>query len=129
MNQSNSLYHGYRFPAEIICHLLERSKSDEANLVTYDIWMKSTLCRYDVNDDISGAVDHNGNVLDNLVQKRKDKHAAAHFFKKLKKDQGRSAKEIVTDKLTPYGAMRKVVMPTSMHCDALLCEYSCRNLT
>jgi putative transposase len=63
------------------------------------------------------AVDQDGDVLDILVQKRKDKQAAARFFKKLMKGQGRSAREIVTDKLPSYGAARKVIMPTSMHCD------------
>ena len=56
------------------------------------------------------------NVLDILVQKRKDKQAALRFFKKLMKGQGRSAREIVTDKLPSYGAARKAIMPTSMHC-------------
>jgi putative transposase len=45
------------------------------------------------------AVDQDGDVLDILVQKRKDKRAAERFFKKLMKGQGRSAREIVTDKL------------------------------
>jgi transposase-like protein len=40
-----------------------------------------------------------GDVVDILVQKRKDKKAAERFFKKLMKGQGRSAREIVTDKL------------------------------
>ena len=57
-----------------------------------------------------------GDVLDILVQKRKDKKAAERFFKKLMKGQGRSAREIVSDKLPSYGAARKAVMPTSMHC-------------
>jgi putative transposase len=38
------------------------------------------------------------------------------FFKKLMKGQKRSARKIVTDKLPSYGAARKAVMPTSMHC-------------
>jgi putative transposase len=50
------------------------------------------------------------------VQKRKDKRDAERFFKKLMKGQGRSAREIVTDKLPGYGAARKAIMPTSMHC-------------
>ncbi len=45
-------------------------------------------------------------------KKRKDKRAAERFFKKLMKGQGRSAREIVTDKLPSYGAARKAVMPT-----------------
>jgi putative transposase len=55
-------------------------------------------------------------VLDILVKKRKDKRAAARFIKKLMKGQGRSARQIVTDKLPSYGAARKAVMPISMHC-------------
>ena len=35
--------------------------------------------------------------------------AAVRFFKKLVKGRGRSAREIVTDKLPSYGAARKVV--------------------
>ncbi len=33
------------------------------------------------------------------------------------KGQGRSAREIVTDKLPSYGAARKIVMLTTMHCN------------
>jgi transposase-like protein len=62
------------------------------------------------------AVEQDGDVLDILVQKRKNKGAAVRFFKKLMKGQERSARKIVTDKLPSYGAARKVVMPTSMHC-------------
>jgi len=62
------------------------------------------------------AVDQDGDVLDVLVQKRKDKRAAERFFKKLMKGQGHSAREIVTDKLPCYGAARKAIMSTSMHC-------------
>ncbi len=58
-----------------------------------------------------------GDVLDILVQKRNDKQAASRFFRKLMKGQRRSAREIVTDKLPSYGAVRKVVLPTSMHRD------------
>jgi putative transposase len=62
------------------------------------------------------AVDQDGDVLDILVQKRKDKQAASRFFRKLMKTQSRSAREIVTDKLPSYGAARKEIMSTSMHC-------------
>jgi len=62
------------------------------------------------------AVDQDGDVLDILVQKRKDKQSAVRFFKKLMKGQGCSARKIATDKLPSYGAARKEIMPTSMHC-------------
>ena len=63
------------------------------------------------------AVDQDGDVLDILVQNRKNKQAALRFFKKLMKGQGRSARLIVSDKLPSYGAARKDLIPTSMHCD------------
>ena len=62
------------------------------------------------------AVDQDGDVLDILIQKRKDKQSAVRFFKKLMKGQGCSARKFVTDKLPSYGAARKIIMPTSMHC-------------
>ena len=62
------------------------------------------------------AVDLDGDVLDILIQKRKDKQAAIRFFKKLMKGQGRSARQIVTDKLPSYGAAKNEIMSTSMHC-------------
>jgi putative transposase len=61
-------------------------------------------------------VDQDGDVLDILVQKRKNKGAAVRFFKKLMKGQERSARKILTNKLPSYGAARKAVMPSSMHC-------------
>jgi putative transposase len=57
-----------------------------------------------------------GDVLDILVQKRKDKRAAERFFKKPMKGQGRSAREIFTDQLPSFGAARKAIMSTSRHC-------------
>ena len=58
------------------------------------------------------AVDQDGDILDILIQKRKDKMAAIRFFKKLMKGQHRSAREIITDKLPSYGAARKEIMPS-----------------
>jgi len=56
------------------------------------------------------------NVMDILVQKRKDKHAARRFFRKILKHQGPSPRRMVTDKLRSYGAAKKEVMPTVIHC-------------
>ncbi len=62
------------------------------------------------------AVDQDNNVIDILVQKRRDKRAAKRFFRKMLKDQGQSPRRMVTDKLKSYGAARKEVMPTVIHC-------------
>lgn len=54
------------------------------------------------------AVDQSGNVLDILMQSRRDKAAAKKFFRKLLKTQGFAPgfapRVIITDKLKSYGA-------------------------
>ena len=61
------------------------------------------------------AVDQDGEVIDILVQKRKDKRAALRFFKKLLKKQGRVPFELMTDKLKSYGSAQEEVMPSVTH--------------
>jgi putative transposase len=53
------------------------------------------------------AVDQDGNVLDILVQNRRDKAAARRFFRRLMKRTGAVPRVIVTDKLRSYGAARR----------------------
>ena len=50
------------------------------------------------------AVDDEGEVLDMLVQKRRNKHAALRLLRKLLKNQAIHPETIVTDKLASYGA-------------------------
>jgi putative transposase len=54
------------------------------------------------------AVDHEGEVLEAFVSKRRNRKAAVAFLKKAMKRYGRP-KEIVTDKLASYGAAMKVI--------------------
>ncbi|GAB3170696.1 IS6 family transposase [Streptomyces incanus] len=61
------------------------------------------------------AVDQDGNVLDTLVQNRRDKAAARRFFRKLLKRTGAVPRVIVTDKLRSYGAAHREVMPSAGH--------------
>jgi len=158
MNKTNQLYHGYRFPPEIISHAVwlyhrfclsfrdvEDLLAERGTVVSYetirrwcnkfrpayartikkhrgslgDTWYMDEVYIVMIRGErryLWRAVDQDGDVLDILVLKRKDKQAAERFFKKLMKGQGRSARKIVTDKLPSYGAARKVIMPTSMHC-------------
>jgi len=158
MNNRNRLYHGYRFPTEIISHSVwlyyrfclsfrdvEDLLAGRGIIVSYetirswcnkfgpayarsikkrrgslgDTWYMDEVYIVTVRGErryLWRAVDQDGDVLDILVQKRKDKQSAVRFFKKLMKGQGCSARKIVTDKLPSYGAARKVIMPTSMHC-------------
>lgn len=54
------------------------------------------------------AVDHEGEVLETFVTKRRDRKAALKFLKKLMKRYG-SPTVIVTDRLRSYGAAMKVI--------------------
>jgi transposase-like protein len=49
-------------------------------------------------------VDHEGEILDMLVQRRRDKRAALKLMRKLLKKQGFAPKLLVTDKLGSYRA-------------------------
>jgi putative transposase len=50
------------------------------------------------------AVDHESEVLDMLVQRRRDKRAALRLMRKLLNKQGFTPKLLTTDKLGSYGA-------------------------
>jgi putative transposase len=54
------------------------------------------------------AVDHEGDVLESVVTKRRDRKAAFKFQTKTKKRYGR-VHSFVTDKLRSYGAAMKVI--------------------
>ena len=61
------------------------------------------------------AVDQDGDVIDILVQPRRDRRAAKRFFRKLLKGQGGEPRRLVTDKLRSYGAAHRTVMPSVLH--------------
>jgi putative transposase len=61
------------------------------------------------------AVDDEGEVLDVLVQKRRNKHAALKLLRKLLKNQGIHPETIVTDKLASYRAAVRVLGLSSRH--------------
>ena len=62
------------------------------------------------------AVDQDGNVLDILVQCRRDKQAAKKFFHKLLKGLMYVPRVIITDKLKSYGAAKREILPGVEHC-------------
>jgi len=74
------------------------------------------------------AVDHDGDEIDILVQKRKDKKAASRFFRKLLKGQQASPTKIVTDKLLSYSTAKKELIPgvehSTQHYENNRCELS-----
>jgi putative transposase len=61
------------------------------------------------------AVDQEGNVLDILVQSRRDKKAAKKFFRKLLKGLQYVPRVIITDKLGSYSAAKAEVMASVEH--------------
>ena len=61
------------------------------------------------------AVDQDGDVIDILVQPRRDRHAAARFFRTLLKGQGRVPRRLITDRLRSYAAAHRTVMPSVVH--------------
>ncbi len=62
------------------------------------------------------AVDQDGDTIDILVQKRRNKRAAKRFFRKLLKGQCASPRRMVTAKLKSYWAAKREVMPSVPHC-------------
>ena len=61
------------------------------------------------------AVDQDGDVIDILVQPRRNRRAAERFFRKLLKGQGAEPLRLVTDKLRSYGAAHRTIMPSVRH--------------
>jgi putative transposase len=61
------------------------------------------------------AVDQDGNVLDILVQRRRDTKAAKKFFRKLLKGLTYVPRVIITDKLKSYGAAKREILPGVEH--------------
>ena len=61
------------------------------------------------------AVDQDGEVLDILVQPRRNRQAAKKFFRKLLKGQRYAPRVIVTDKLRSYAAAKAELLPDVAH--------------
>jgi len=156
MANKKLLYHGYRFPPEIISHAvwlyhrfclsfrdIEDLLAERGIIVTYESIRKwcnhfgpeyaRTLKKRSgrLGDDwyldevfikIQGelhylwrAVDQDGDTIDILVQKRRNKQAAKGFFRKLLKVQCASPRRMITDKLKSYSAAHREVMPSVVH--------------
>jgi transposase-like protein len=61
------------------------------------------------------AIDQNGEILDILVQAKRNKHAALRLMRKLLKKGGRAPLVLVTDKLGSYGAAFRAMGLTGRH--------------
>jgi putative transposase len=156
MKNKRPLYHGYRFPQEIISHTvwlyhrfclslrdIEELLVERGIIVTYESirkWCNHFGPEYartlkkrngrlgdnwyldEVFIKIQGefhylwrAVDQDGDTIDILVQKRRNKQAAKRFFRKLLKGQCASPRRMITDKLKSYSAAHREIMPLVTH--------------
>ncbi len=61
------------------------------------------------------AVDQDGDVVDGLLQHRRDGKAAKRFFKRLLRASDSEPRRIVTDKLRSYGVAHRELMPDTIH--------------
>jgi putative transposase len=73
------------------------------------------------------AVDQDDNVLDILVQSRRNKQAAKKFFRKLLKGGQYVPRGIITDKLKSYGAAKREILPSVEHRQSRYLNNRCEN--
>jgi putative transposase len=73
------------------------------------------------------AVDQDDNVLDILVQSRRNKKAAKKFFRKLLKGLMYVPRVLITDKLKSYGAAKRELLPGVEHRQSRYLNNRCEN--
>ena len=61
------------------------------------------------------AVDQDGEVVDVLLQAKRDEAAAKRFFRRLLRSHGGEPRKIVTDKLRSYGVAHRELTPEVIH--------------
>ena len=61
------------------------------------------------------AVDQDGDVIDILLQPRRDQRAAERFLRRLLRGQGKQPFRIITDKLKSYSAASRTILPGVTH--------------
>ena len=154
--KKSELYCGFRYPAEIIGHVvwlyfrfalsfrdIEELMASRGIIVTYETirqwrlkfgqgYANELRRRQPQRGDkwhldevaliIKGkhhylwrAVDQNGQVLDILMQSRRNRQAAKRFFRKLLKGLRYAPRVLITDKLKSYAAAKKQIMPGVEH--------------
>jgi putative transposase len=73
------------------------------------------------------AVDQDDNVLDILVQKRRNKQAAKKFFRTLFKGLQYVPRVLITEKLKSYGAAKREILPGVEHRQSRSLNNRCEN--
>src|SRR6516162_10392737 len=85
----------------IIARRLRRSRPQPSNRWHLDEMVVRIVGKYMY---LWRAVDHEGEVLEILVQRRRDKSAAVKLMRKLLRKHGFAPKTVTTDKLRSYSA-------------------------
>ena len=120
MSTNRQRYHRHRFPPEVISHAVwlyrrfclsfrdvEDLLAERGVTVSYEtirLW-----CRKFGLD---------GDLLDILIQRRRNERAARRVFRKLLRGQGSEPRRLITDKLGSYRAAHRSVMPPVEHVTA-----------
>ena len=60
-------------------------------------------------------MDQDGDVIDILLQPRRDQRAAERFLRRLVRGQSQKPFRIVTDKLKSYSAAKRTILPDVTH--------------
>jgi putative transposase len=60
-------------------------------------------------------VDQDGDVIDILLQSRRDQRSAERFLRRLLRGQGKEPFRIITDKLKTYAAASRTILPGVTH--------------
>nr|WP_279244897.1 DDE-type integrase/transposase/recombinase [Candidatus Litorirhabdus singularis] len=61
------------------------------------------------------AVDQDGEVIDIILQAKRDGAAVRRFFRSLLRSSGTEPRKVVTDKLRSYPVAQREVMPDAIH--------------
>jgi len=61
------------------------------------------------------AVDEDGDMIDILVQSRRDQRAAERFFRRLLRSQGKKPLRMITDRLRSYSSAVREILPGVNH--------------
>jgi putative transposase len=139
VKSGRSLYYGHRFPPEVISYAVwvyhrfclsfrdvEDLLAERGIIVSYEtirIWCqkfgpgyaRKLKGRHGQQHYLWRAVDQDGDVIDILVQPRRDQRAAERFFRRLLRGQGKEPFRIVTDKLRSYSAALRRILGEVAH--------------
>src|SRR5712691_6510809 len=114
-----------------VSHLVNHMRMNCAVVVPHvvitGIWTRWYLTIRGKKHYLWRAVDQDGNVLDILVQSRRNKKAAKRFFRKLLKGLQYVPRVIIPDKLKSYGAAKREILPGVEHRQSRYLNNRCEN--